>query len=405
MRRSLDIWPPLPIVIKYWANLEFTPPSPEDEDNLIAALEHPDRVREIQLSLTSSLLEKVAERMLVRFPALTSLSLWLDRGTGRPPKFPATFLAGCASRLRDIFLVGISFPRLPELLASATGLVSLRLLEVPGASHIYPDVIATSLSKLPHLGILSIEFHSPPSCRQNQEHRRPRIVTRDILPSLTRFNFRGTSEYLEDLVTRIDAPFLSQVDITFFNQLIFDIPHLSRFIGQMKLLKSAKVAEVESSPGNGLSIAIPLDSDQPYSFTPSYFGHILSFRVTCTYLDWQISAMAQICHQAFSFLSNVEHLDIRADYIREEDDMDSIAWLDFFHSFPSVEMLRVSGELGPLVAPALDGEVLPELRTLLFECSRKSAPVEHFVAARKLSNRPVDVQHALFPCVWDYAYT
>ena len=412
VRRRLDIWPTWPIVIKYWANLEFKPPSPEDEDNLIAALEHPDRVREIQLSLTSSLLEKVAERMLVRFPALTSLSLWLDRGTGTPRTFPAAFLAGCASRLRDISLVGISFPRLPEFLASATDLVSLRLLEVPGAGHIFPDVIATCLSKLPHLRILSIEFHSPPSCRYNQEHRRPRILTRDTLPSLTRFDFRGTSEYLEDFVTRIDAPFLSQVDITFFNQLIFDIPQLSRFIGQMKGLRSAKVAEVESSPGNGVSIAIPLDSDQPYSFTPSYLGQILSFRITCTYLDWQISSMAQICRQVISFLSNVEHLDIRADFIRKENDMESIAWLDFFHSFPSVEMLRISGELGPLIAPALDGvdkemirDVLPELRKLLFECSRNSAPVEHFVAARELSNRPVDVQHALFPCVWDYSYT
>jgi hypothetical protein len=210
---------------------------------------------------------------------------------------------------------------------------------------------------------------------------------------------------LEDLVARIDAPFLNQVNITFFNQLIFNVPHLSRFIGQIEGLKSAKMAEVESS--HGVSTTITPDPNQP----PSSFGY-LTLRVTCTDSDWQMSAMAQICHQAFSFLSNVAHLDIRADCIRKEEDMDPIAWLEFFHSFPSVGMLRISGELGPHVAPALEGadeettrEVLPELRMLLFECARKSAPVEHFFSTRKLSSRPVNVQHALFPCVWDYAYT
>ena len=383
----------------------------------MAALEHPDRVREIQVAATSSLLEKVTERMQVRFPALTSLSLWMDKAA--EPILPTTFLTGYASCLRYISLIGIPFPKLSRLLSSTSDLVSLRLLEVPDTGYISPESIATCLSMLPHLRVLCIDFRSPPSCRYSQGHRRTQ-TTREFLPSLTLFEFRGTSEYLEGLVARIDAPFLNRVDITFFNQLIFDVPQLSRFIGRMELLKSAKMAEVESSPGNGVCMTVALDSDPPHPAEdldnamlqlPSSLGYILTLAITCTDLDWQISAMAQICRQAFSFLSNVEHLDIRADCIRNEDDMDSIAWLDFFHSFPSVEMLRISGELGPFVAPALDGvdrektrEVLPELRMLWFECSRKSAPVEHFVAARELFNRPVDVQHALFPCVWDYRY-
>jgi hypothetical protein len=66
-------------------------------------------------------------------------------------------------------------------------------------------------------------------------------MTRDSLPSLTSFNFRGTSEYLEDLVAKIDAPSgpsLREVNISFF---IFDVPHLSRFIRQIEVLKSANV--------------------------------------------------------------------------------------------------------------------------------------------------------------------
>ena len=127
VRKRLDCWPSLPIFIKYWANLEFRPPSSEDEDNLIAALERPDRVRRIQLAVTSSQLEKVAERMQMAFTGLTSLSLWLAKGT--TPTLTKTFLAVCSSpRLRDISLVGVPLPRLPQLLASTIELVSLRFL-------------------------------------------------------------------------------------------------------------------------------------------------------------------------------------------------------------------------------------------------------------------------------------
>ena len=263
-------------------------------------------------------------------------------------------------------------------------------------------------------------------------------MTRDSLPSLTTFNFRGTSEYLEELVAKIDAPsLLSEVNISFFNQLIFDVPHLSRFIRQMEVLKSAKVSEMESSPGNGVSITMTLDSDQDQDqnrdhdqshlavatggdATPrsSLGHHSLSLRVTCTDLDWQISSIAQICHQT-SLLSNIKHMGIRADSIRlsckeSEDDMkDSVPWLELFHTFPSVVSLRICGELGPYIAPALEGiivdmetirKVLPELGILLFECSRKSAPVEQFVAARQLFTRPVIVRHAVFPWVSNDTY-
>jgi hypothetical protein len=58
--------------------------SSEDEDNLIAALEHPDRGRKLQLAVTSSQLEKVAERTQMASTGLTFLSL---------STLPKTFLA------------------------------------------------------------------------------------------------------------------------------------------------------------------------------------------------------------------------------------------------------------------------------------------------------------------------
>jgi len=56
--------------------------------------------------------------------------------------------------------------------------------------------------------------------------------------------FIGVSEYLEDLVTRIDAPLLLHLYITFFHQLIFDTPQLAQFLGRTPNLKAYNEARV-----------------------------------------------------------------------------------------------------------------------------------------------------------------
>lgn len=446
VRRILDCWPSLPIVIKYWASLEFRPPSLEDEEDVLAALGHPNRVRGVQIAITSSLWEKVASQMHVPFPELTSLSLWSDTRT--VPVLPNTFLGGSAPCLKHLSLIGIPFPDLPKLLLSTSDLSSLQLLEVPDAGYIPPDVMTSRLSALTDLRMLCIEFHSPTSHRDNGRWPRP-PPNRITLPNLTCFNFRGVSEYLEDLVLRIDTPSLNHVNITFFNQLIFHVPHLSQFICRMEILKSAKVAEMESSFGSGVSITLDqpvatrgsvdqshtenassdgIDSGAPLRSTQSgysygswssaaqegddatgAFGYVLSLRILCGKLDWQVFSMAQICGQS-CLLFGVEHLYIHADYLQHgwQDDMDSAAWLELFYWCTSVKKLSISGDLGPHIAPALEEaagqtveEVLPGLSTLRFECSRKSAPVELFVNARQRYGRPVDVRYTPFPSVSD----
>jgi len=416
VRRTLDCWPSLPIVIRYCASLEFRPPSPEDEDNVIAALEQHHRVREIQLAVTSSLLGKIVKLMQVSFPRLRHLSLWLDkdRSNGSVPGLPNSFLGEYAPRLRGLSLIGVPFPDLPGLLSSSRGLTSLRLLEVPDTGYISSHAMATCLSTLNDLAVLCLEFRfSKPRPNNERGYPLPLNRNRATLPNLTHFNFRGPSDYLEEILARIDAPFLHHVDITFFNQLIFQVPHLSHFIGRMEMLKSAKVAEMESSFGSGVSIKLDQGGS---SSTQGTIGHPLSLCISCGVLEWQISSMAQICSQS-SVFSHVKRLDVRADYLRLgyrwKDELESDPWLELFHSFTSVETLSISGELCLHVAHALEvvatemvvaAEVLlPELRGLHFECSRKSASVENYDTVRKKFGRPVDVQHVSFPSpeMWD----
>ena len=63
------------------------------------------------------------------------------------------------------------------------------------------------LSTLTRLKTLKLGFKSPLS-RPARETRRLHTPTRSILLALTIFWFQGVSEYLQDLVARIDAPLL-----------------------------------------------------------------------------------------------------------------------------------------------------------------------------------------------------
>ena len=381
VRKTLDVWPAFPIGIQ-------AHPIHEDEDGVVAVLEHPERVSWIELSgLTSFQLERCAEVMQGLFPLLTSL--WLELNDVIAPVLTDNFLGGSAPHLRTVLLNGVPFPTLPKLLLSTSGLVDLHLWNIPATGYFSPEVLAICLSTLTGLGSLSIEFQSPKFPDRTNRHPPPLI--RAVLPALTRLHFQGVSEYLEDLVARIDAPQLDHAAITFFNQLIFDIPQFPQFMHRTERLTSPTRAVVAFRPH---TVKISLYS----SISPAK----LDLQISCNESDWQISSMEQICIQCSPILSHVEGLEIReGSFLRPEwlHDLDSTQWLELFDPFAAVQSLHVSEELQPLVAPAFHGltgrraaEMLPALRTLFLEgYVPVSDAIESFTDSRKLSNRPVAV--------------
>jgi hypothetical protein len=96
---------------------------------------------------------------------------------------------------------------------------------------------------LANLKTLTIGFKSPLSFPDSA--RRPPPVIRTVLPALTRFKFKGVSQYLEDFVARIDAPLFDSVWITFFHQLVFDIPQLARFMKRTTRFQALNQAHVD----------------------------------------------------------------------------------------------------------------------------------------------------------------
>ncbi|KAI0289157.1 hypothetical protein B0F90DRAFT_899334 [Multifurca ochricompacta] len=244
VRRTLGCWRPnLPLVITFYRFDDLPGALDDDEDDIIAALEQRDRVREIYIDATNSLLGKLVKAMEEPFVALRSL--WLSSkqhgGAAVAPILSDGFLGGSAPSLVDFSLEGIPFPALPKLLLSTStrNLSYLRLEDIPPIiGYIPPEEMAIGLSALTNLQTLQIQFQSPTTTSSRRLLPPPTTIRRINLPSLFSFIFRGTTDYLEDLLVRIDAPVLGDFNITFFNQLFLNTPQLSQFISRTEALNS-----------------------------------------------------------------------------------------------------------------------------------------------------------------------
>jgi hypothetical protein len=389
VQKHLEIWPKFPIHIEYIRN-DSEPMERNDEDNVIAALDHPDRLSAVGLSLTGRQLGKIVTVMQEPFPAMKHLSLE-TRILNDVPVLPCEFLGRSAPSLQRILLAGIPFPALPGLLLSTSDLVTLRLLNIPQTGYISPEAMVAALATLIRLEDLTIEFQSPAS-RPDQIHLPP--VIRTVLPALTYFYFKGVREYLEDFVARISAPRLHEVVTYYFNQLVdFEVPQLWRFIDHSEDLRQATRCVVRFQD-RGYFGAGPTTHIPEFESWDEFPRHVF-VAIHCQGIDWQVSHMAQALNQISAVLSNMLHFAIIADDIRPELEGDDIDWLQLLRPFSSVQTLFVSREFARHVSRALEGipvvmatELLPALDMLCLE----DQPVSYahkFIAARWESGRPV----------------
>ena len=384
VRKTIDAWPLLPIIVSSHGGYSYHKWS---GDNIIAALEHNDRIRELDfIYLTSSQMEKVLAAMQQPFPALENLKL---HSTSETVAVPASFLGGSAPQLQTLWLASIPFPGLPKLLLSAIHLVELRLYHIPHSGYFSLEAIVTCLSALIRLEYLEIGFESPRS--RPDRRRRPPPPTRTLLPTLTSFVFKGVSEYLDDLVARIDAPLLEDLDIAFFYQLIFDTPQLTQFISRTPKFKACDGAQVLFSN---------------FSVWVLTIDRVLSLSISCRQSDWQLSSLAQVCGSIF--IPAIEHLYIQRsrDFpLSWPDDIETGQWLELLHQLTAVKHLHISPEFTPHIAPTLQElaggratEVLPALQTLFLEGTLPSdvqETIDKFVAARELAGHPIAVSRWL----------
>jgi hypothetical protein len=156
--------------------------------------------------------------------------------------------------------------------------------------------MVTGLSALTRLKMLKIEFRESPRSRPDQPS--PPQSTRTVLPALNSFDFEGVSEYLEDLISRIDAPLLSDLHIKFFYQPIFNTPRLCSFISRAEKLRSPSRACIAFNSGF-VNISLT-EADCSW----------LSLWILCQASDQQLPSLTQVCNSPFLSLFNLERLEI-----------------------------------------------------------------------------------------------
>ncbi|KAH9971487.1 hypothetical protein BGW80DRAFT_1460453 [Lactifluus volemus] len=365
MREMLDDWPPFPIEI-CCSNVR---------GNLIAALEHRDRICELRFELSSSEWEKLARvtEMQMPFPALTCLRLGLRSWSG---PVPATLLGGSAPSLRSLYIHSVPFPTLPQFLLSCNDLSELYLQDIPKLGYIPPEAMVTVLSALTKLTCLYIWFDRP-----FEEIRLAPPPTRAVLPALTEFKFRGVYKYSEDLLARIDVPQLETLSIMYeYKPHAFDI-------------------------SQAISHSLPSDpsiSEETYSPKTLKLG----------FDRHQAECIAQMCTLS-PLLPSVTELDIGSDdsfsrlHLKDLEDLrDHSNWLVLFRLFASIRTLRLSSDIQPFVVSFIlslllghTGEVVkdvfPELQNLYLTDrgwkDDKERATELLVAAGQNSDHNVTV--------------
>ncbi len=392
-RKTVDVWPALPLLIMndYMSN------KPEAMDDLPSALEHSNRIRQINILRaypTALQIQKVWAAMQVPFPELTALTLdLLSLPSERVPAVPDSFLGGSAPRLRILTFAGIPFPGLQILLLSATHLVELHLVGIPHSGYISPEEMVTCLSVLTSLERLTLGFESPQSSPdQESGPDAPPPPTRSLLPTVMTFWFKGVNEYLEDLLARIDAPRLYRLSIIFFNDIDFDTPQLIQFVGRTLTFKPPNETHVSFDSSN---VQLQLQSQ-----APNLEG--VQVDISCREPNWQLSALAQICTSFSPHLSTAETLYVYEYFHSKPDwsDVENTEWLEVLFPFTAVKNLYISKEFGPRIAPTLQElteggmtAMLPILQNIFLEGFQPSESVEEgigrFISGRQLTDHPI----------------
>ena len=404
-----DIWPVLPLI--FHANLDD---KDGDEDDIIGALEHRDRMAGIHVrafECSQFTLEKCVASMQEPFPVLTSLGFKGDDSEEMTFVTTDAFLGGSAPLLQRIHLGGIRFPGLPKLLSSTSDLVYLTLEDFPitGEGHIPPDAMAACLSLLTKLRYLTITF--PLWYPEDQLPPPPTHAVR-VLPALTNLLLEGPHEYLEDLVGRIDAPVLTSGKLEFYHVPAFDTPRVPQFIHRTKMFElPCKEVQVQFRKRQEY-IFHRVDVHVTFlsSISPGKF--YLSF--PCSFIPALVEtglralvATERIFAQWPSLVSHVEFLELGDNCCSEERWGVRVAphWLGFLPQFSAVQTLHFSvvGEV-PLFAHMLGGlegeratKLLPALRTIELACPELRARAETlcvlvpFLVAREEAELPVIV--------------
>jgi len=383
--------PPLPLIIYHDDD-----PTTEDEEGIILALQHRERVRRIRFVMPVSRLQKLITAIDGEFPELEFLKLGPRKEHDSRLTLPSTFEA---PQLRYLWLTYFASPIGSRLLTTAVGLVQLLLRWIDPSPYPHPNNLLQPLSLLPQLERLEIGFTLVLNPDFESQLLKTPIVTYAIFPHLHCLGFSGSSAYLEALLPYMTTPLLETLSIHFFNQLTFSVPCLLQF---MMTTENFKFRSVKFS-FNHWAIFVWVYSSEGTSLRSCDF----EVKVICRQLDQQVSSVAQICNILSPLFSAVVELTLdsrRTSSSRQHNQADRTRWRELLGSFRNVKTIRVPDGLVSRLSHSLrsDGEppleLLPELKELVCPVgSVQDKAFVPFIHEREVAGQPVNLIGETFP--------
>ena len=218
--------------------------------------------------------------------------------------------------------------------------MDLQLHEVLNPWLSSPEALTDALSGMAQLRSLSLHFLPITGHLGVSQLFRKRAV----LPALTCLDFRGITNYLEDLVAGLDAPRLGEIEVTFFEESISDLSRLSKFVDQIGSHNAHRQAHILSS-SDAISV----------SFTQPGVPTCINLQVSCEQLSEQLSFLTRVCDHFSTFIYDVEDLRISArQRQRREGNLCGEQWLKSFKSFTGVKWLHFDGQSSVSIMRALE---------------------------------------------------
>ena len=378
--------PPLPLVIDHFGvDHDVTA---EDEERILLALKHRDRIRSIRLWMPSPSLQNLTRAIEDEFPILECLSIEPLTDLNTILFLPKSFHA---PRLREFFLVNFTFPIGPPLLMTTVGLATLLLANILPSAHFHINDLLQPLSLMPQLEALGITFHPIIPDDGVERHFLHTPITMHItLPNLYSFTFGGASAYLEALLPRMTTPLLIRLRISFFSQLTFSVTHLLQFINTTK---NHRFRGTLLTFGENVSMSV-------YTHVGARIDSLF-IKITCEHLNRQLASAAQILHGLGRIFSAVEYLTLeckREPSLPEWNNAaDWLQWRELLRPFRKVKTIHVPDSLVRrfshslrLEAEESPTELLPELKELSYSGSSEAHDVlTAFRVSRENAGYPV----------------
>ncbi|KAI9442017.1 hypothetical protein F5148DRAFT_811492 [Russula earlei] len=379
--------PPLPLILDYInGDHEITA---EEEEGIMLALRHRNRVRRIRLMMPVANLQKLVAAIDDEFPMLEFLFVdaHTEGGASSSLTLPEAFCAPCLCHFTSM---NFNLPLGSPLLATSVALVTLSLQWIP---PFRPNELLQRLSLMPQLETLGIHCYPPLLTRDiERELFGMAFTAHATLPNLRWFGFGGANAYLEALLSHITTPLLEKLQIFFYvRELTFSVPHLLQFLSATRDLRLRSAEFVFDDSGVAVKV-YPRKGAKMYS---------LYMDVPCQLPGLQVSSLAEIFDGLSPVFSEVKHLTFAYakvnSWLGRYNGADRSEWRKLLRSFRNVRSLVVDEELMGEVSRCLrleDGElpqdILPELKDLSYFGGSDSVDVfTGFINGRQAAGLPV----------------